>query len=120
MGGSMKDCYKIWMRQQRYMRLIGATSQDSGSTGNYLTKDGHCIKKRQAANPISVKAANGLPTASTYTCDLDLPSIPPEAKDSNVLSDLTSHSLVSVGKLCNNNCNALFKKDKFQVIKDSK
>ena len=45
---------------------------------------------------------------STHLADLDLPTLPPEARQVHIVPDLSSHSLLALGPLCDAGCSVTF------------
>lgn len=58
---------------------------------------------------------NGSTIASTHTGTLQLPNVPTAACQADILPSLRSGSLVSIGKLCDHGCTAVFSKDKVEI-----
>jgi hypothetical protein len=83
---------------------------DSGASDTYMRQCDHHLDKQIAKNPISVEAAGCKSMQSTHTCRWDAPNLPPAATTGYILPDLNSHSLVSLGKLCDNDCTVILKK----------
>jgi hypothetical protein len=57
---------------------------------------------------------------SSYTCDLLLTELPPQARKTHVLPGLVHSSLISFGQLCENGCNIKFKKEAVSVMNNGK
>eukprot|EP00957_Ditylum_brightwellii_P024195 1825035-Ditylum_brightwellii.AAC.1 len=92
---------------------------DSGSTGNFLAKNSHCINKRIATNPIQVRVADGHINQSSHTCNVDIPQLPQAAMEGHIVPGLQTHSLLSVSKICDSNCEVHFKKDRCNIIQNN-
>ena len=95
---------------------------DSGASSNYLQpEDSHC------ATEISVDHFGPtvtLPDASTIqsnkTAQLPLsPQLSSAAQSSHILPGLKSTSLLSVGKMCDDGCDVIFRPKKVHIIKNS-
>jgi hypothetical protein len=56
---------------------------------------------------------------STHTATLPIPSLSPKATKAHVFSSLASGSLLSVGKICDQNCTAIFTSDKVSIHKNN-
>ena len=62
------------------------------------------MNKKVADRPLQVKLPNGDIIHSSHIAELDLPLLPVAGREVHILPGLTSHSLVSVVKLCNAGC----------------
>jgi hypothetical protein len=69
-------------------------------------------------DPITVRMPNGSGISSSHTCQLDFPTLPPEATQGHILPGLASHSLVSIAKVCDNGCEVHFSNQHCQVVRD--
>ena len=58
---------------------------------------------------------NGTVLESSHNDTIAWTKVPPAATAAHVVPGLTSHSLVSIGVLCDNNCTATFNKDQVQI-----
>ena len=56
--------------------------------------------KRATLNPITVNTPNGTTMQSTHDAELPFPDLPAAARAAHLVPELTSHSLVSMGRLC--------------------
>ena len=94
---------------------------DTGSTGNFGAIASKCIiNKRPTTNPIAVTNPNGSLMYSTHEAELDLPTLPPEARHCHLFPDLHVNFLVSIGQLCDADCVASFTKDDVQISYQNK
>jgi hypothetical protein len=59
------------------------------------------VNKRPAANPIAIHNPNGTIMYSTHTAELDIPHLPLAARQVHIVPNLASHTLLSIGQLCN-------------------
>jgi hypothetical protein len=66
------------------------------------------VNKRPAANPITIHNPNGTIMYSTHTAELDIPHLPPAACQVHIVPDLASHTLLSIGQLCDAGCDVTF------------
>ena len=65
---------------------------------------------------VQARIPNGDNIQASHTAMLDWPNVPTEAKDAHIFPAMSNNlGLVSVGKLCDQDCEALFKKDKVIV-----
>jgi hypothetical protein len=62
---------------------------------------------------------NGAGLASTHTCTLNAPSLPPKACDGHILPGPSSHSLLSIAKFCDQGCDIRFSTNVCQVFLDN-
>ena len=78
---------------------------DTGATDHFMTSSYPLRNKCPTATAISVAMPNGKTIHSTHSGKLPLPA--PIDMTAHVLPDL-SHSLISIGKLCDAGCTATF------------
>ena len=95
---------------------------DTGTTSHYITASHTplCHNVHKTDDGPSVKAANGQKImTATHRATLPLPStISTAAKTGHVLDSLQTGSLLSIGKLCDDNCMATFTKDNIFIKKE--
>jgi hypothetical protein len=84
---------------------------DSGCTSNIWSATAPCTSNQAAHIPLSVNMPNGMSIQSSHTCDLLLTDLPPQARKVHVFPGLVDNSLISVGQLCDNECDVIFNKD---------
>ena len=77
---------------------------DSGASSHFLLSSAPVTDKEIATNPLQIKLPNGATIQSSHTANIALPQLPPMARIAHVVPGLSSHSLVSVVKLCNAGC----------------
>jgi hypothetical protein len=82
---------------------------DSGCTGHFLLVNAPCLNKVKSRTPLTVRLPNGATMESSHTAELDIPELNAAASKSPVFPGMANHSLLSVGKLCNEGCIATFK-----------
>ena len=70
-------------------------------------------------NSIVVAQANGETIQSTHIANMNLPTLSSEAKIGHVIPYLSSVSLLSIGQLCDDDCLALFTKEKVFIFKQN-
>ena len=95
---------------------------DTGATSHYIAPDHTtiCTDVHETANGPAVKAANGQIMPATHRATLPLPSaITTRAKTGHVLNSLQTGSLLSIGKLCDDDCIATFTKHNLTITKDA-
>jgi hypothetical protein len=72
-----------------------------------------------ATHPIQIHYPNGTIMSSTHTAEVDIPSLPPAARLVHIVPDLHNLSLLSIGQLCDADCDVQFNKHTVTVIYDS-
>jgi hypothetical protein len=68
-----------------------------------------CLNKVKSRTPLTVRLPNGATMESSHTAELDIPELNATASKSHVLTGMDNHSLLSVGKLCNEGYIVTFK-----------
>ncbi|KAI2496142.1 hypothetical protein MHU86_18373 [Fragilaria crotonensis] len=81
---------------------------DSGSTAHFCTIAATVINKRITSTPIGITNPNGTVMYSTHEADLDIPCLPAAARRVHIVPALKSHSLLSMGQLCDAGCEVVF------------
>ena len=76
--------------------------------------------KTEPAPPLSVGCPNGQAIISTTSTQLAIPKIPPTANNARVFDGLKTGNLLSIGQLCDSNCQATFTKDKVTISNQDK
>jgi hypothetical protein len=84
---------------------------DYGCTGQFLLVNAPCQKKVKFQNPLRVRLPNGDTMDSTHTASLYIPELNKAASIVHVLTGMASHSLLSVGHLCNEGYYVTFRID---------
>jgi hypothetical protein len=82
---------------------------ESGCTGHFLLVNAPCLNKVKSRNPLTVRLPNGATMESSHTADLDIPGLTTAASKANVFPGMANHSLLSVGKLCDEGYIVTFK-----------
>ena len=96
---------------------------DTGATGHFLDKRTSILKTTAVSrtNPsIDVLLPNNQIMQSSHTSSLPIPSLPASATKAHVFSSLASGSLLSVGKLCDHKCTAIFTNNKVTIHNSNK
>ena len=80
---------------------------DSGATNHYWrTEDAHVLVNRRKCSGPKVSFPNNETTTATEVGELPISNkLSKRAKEVMVLPELKSSSLISLGQLCDNNCN---------------
>jgi hypothetical protein len=84
---------------------------DSGCTGHFLLVNAPCLNKVESRTPLTVRLPNGATMESSHTADLDIPKLNAAASKAHVFPGMTYHSLLSVGKLCDEGYIVTFQRD---------
>jgi hypothetical protein len=84
---------------------------NSGCTGHFLLVNAPCLKKIKSRTPLMVRLPNGATMESSHTSDLDIPKLNAASSKAHVLPGMAHHSLISVGKLCDEGYIVTFKQD---------
>jgi hypothetical protein len=63
---------------------------------------------------------SGTTIQSSHTCNLLLTDLPPQARQARIFPGIVHNSLISVGKLCDNECSVTFTQDQVTVSKNEK
>jgi hypothetical protein len=84
---------------------------DSGTTDTYLTKEAPTLCKTADHEKITVTIPDGNQLVSSHKNTLNLPLLPPTAREGYTIPGLKNHSLFSVNKLCTAGCKVLFSEE---------
>ena len=79
---------------------------DTGCTVHLCTPETHLLHRQVTEAPITITIPDGNTMTSTHEGHLDIPKLPPEATITHVVPELNSHSLISLGQLCDAGCTA--------------
>ena len=91
---------------------------DSGASGNYIkNSDKHVLDNLQSKLGPQVTLPDSTTIQSTQTGHLPIPGLSAPATTSHVFNDLHSSSLLSVGKMCDDDCLVVFDKEYMRVLK---
>ncbi len=95
---------------------------DSACTGHYMSVDDSPVLKnlRETKQGIWVEVPNGRRIQASHRAELDLPSIPPAAREAYVFSGLSSGSLISMGLLCDHGMQAKFTAGRVEISQGGK
>jgi hypothetical protein len=88
---------------------------DSGCTVHICTPDTHVTHRQIATEPITITIPDGSTMTSTHEGHLDIPALPPAATHTHIVPELNTHSLISLGQLCDAGCTATVDKDEINV-----
>ncbi len=82
---------------------------DTGATSHFFLTQAPIQNKRTDPHPISVCLPNGQTLRSTHKGDIPiLHMLPPTARQCHLIPGMKNFSLISVGKLCDAGCQAIF------------
>jgi hypothetical protein len=70
-----------------------------------------CLNKVKSQNPLTVRVPNDANMESTHTASLDTPELNKAASIAHIFPGMANHSLLSVGKLCNEGYSVTFRID---------
>jgi hypothetical protein len=84
---------------------------ESGCIGHFLLVTAPCLNKVQSLNPLTVRLPNGATMESSHTDYLDIPELNAAASKAHVFPGMAHHSLLSVGKLCDEGYIVTFQQD---------
>ena len=62
------------------------------------------LNKQVAQYPITIRNPNGSTMRSTHLAELPIPHLPMAARRAHIVPELRSHSLLSIGTLCDAGC----------------
>jgi hypothetical protein len=82
---------------------------DSRCTGHFLLVNAPCLNKVNSRTPLRVRLPNGSTMESSHTAELDIPKLNAAASKAYVFPGMSNHSLLSVGKLCDEGYIVTFK-----------
>jgi hypothetical protein len=82
---------------------------DSGCTGHFLLVNAPCLNKVKSRTPLTVRLPNVATMESSHTAELDIPELNDAASKGHVFPGMANHSLLSVGKLCDEGYIVTFK-----------
>ena len=95
---------------------------DTGASGHYIgAKDTHKFGIKnllKTRSPKLVQLLNEELIESTHELNLAIPKVSPSSTQATVFPKITNSSLLSIGKLCDDNCIAIFSKNDMKIVKD--
>ena len=99
-------------------RCIKATF-DSGASGNYIRPcDRHAVHDIERTIGPQVTMPTSETVCATESASLPLSEdLPKEAEKGHIIPNLQSSTLISVGTLCDNDCDVIFQQKKVHVLK---
>jgi hypothetical protein len=81
---------------------------DTGSTAHFGTTALPVVNKHIATTPLAIYNPNGSVMYSSHVAELDLPDLPPAARQVHIVPALASHTLISIGQFCDAGCEVTF------------
>jgi hypothetical protein len=91
---------------------------DYGATGHFFKISSNLLGIKPTTNGIAVILPDGAHIRSTHTGTLPVPGLPLSACRVHVFPSLQSHSLLSIGKLCDHRCKAVFTHNGVTITRD--
>jgi hypothetical protein len=91
-----------------------------GRTGHFLLVNAPCLNKVKSRTPLTVRLPNGATMASSHTAEFDIPKLNAAASKAHGLPGMSNHSLLSVGKLCDEGYIVTFKHASMTVCNSQK
>jgi hypothetical protein len=91
---------------------------DSGATGHFFKILSNLLGIKPTINGISVSLPDGALIRSSHTGTLPVPGLPLSACRAHVFPSLQSHSLLSIGQLCDHGCKSVFTHSKVTITRD--
>ena len=89
---------------------------DTGCTSHFFMCSAPLLNKRATNNPIAISNPNGDIMYSSHEAELDILGLPLAARQVHIVPALASHSLMSMGQLCDAGCEVVFSKRKVTVL----
>jgi hypothetical protein len=84
-------------------RTATSVIADTGSAAHFF-QDFPVTNRRITTSPIAIRNPNGSIMCSTHEGEIDIPNLPRAARTVHIVPDLASHSLLSIGQLCDAGC----------------
>ena len=77
---------------------INEAIADTGTTGHFILPGAPMDDVQPATQPIEIEMPNGTTEKSTHTCQLRIPAVPKETKETHVVPGLSHSSLICINK----------------------
>jgi len=101
--------------------IVIAKGDSATSDIYWRSEDKHCLMNIHQAPSCPIQLPNQIIVQGTHTGQLPLhPMLSQVASKAKILPDLKSVSLISIGKLCDDDCNVIFEQHKMEAIKNDK
>ena len=92
---------------------------DSGATDNYAQRNAPVEQVKPISNPSPIHLTNGSTMTASHECILpNLPLISKESKTAQLCPDSNNTTLISVGKICDDDCTAVLSKRQCTIYKN--
>jgi hypothetical protein len=91
---------------------------DSGATGHFFKVSSTLLDLKPTTTRIAISLPDGAQIKSTHTGTPPIPGLSISACRAHVFPSLKSHSLLSIRKLCNHGCKAIFTNDCVKITRD--
>eukprot|EP00978_Attheya_sp_CCMP212_P003910 scaffold8341_cov57-Attheya_sp.AAC.7 len=89
---------------------------DTGCSGHYFMNTAPVSQITPAKTSLQVSLPNGHVINSSHSAYLNIPGLPASARECHIFPELTSGSLLSIGLLCDHDCDVNFRKCKVHII----
>eukprot|EP00804_Cyclotella_cryptica_P019081 CCRYP_014487-RA/>CCRYP_014487-RA protein AED:0.29 eAED:0.21 QI:0/0/0/1/0.5/0.33/3/0/1151 len=93
---------------------------DSGATTHFLIQGANVLNKKPTLHPLQIKLPDGSFIASTHTCNLNIPWLPPAMTEAHIVPGLTHSSLIATKKFCDAGCTVSFDTDACHIFHGGK
>jgi hypothetical protein len=91
---------------------------DSGATGHFFKVSSTLLELKPTTTSIAVSLPDGAHIRINHTGTLPIPGLPLSACRAHDVPSFQSHSLLSIGQLCNHGCKAFFTNDCITITRD--
>jgi hypothetical protein len=88
---------------------------ESGCKGHFLLVNAPCLNTIKSQNPLTVGLPNGATMESTHTSALHISELNKSPSIAHVFPVMQNHSLLSVGKLCNEGYTVTFRNESVTI-----
>ncbi|GKZ00135.1 hypothetical protein MPSEU_000966800 [Mayamaea pseudoterrestris] len=88
---------------------------DSGASAHFVTVSAPILNKIATTHPLAIQTPNGTLMHSTHEATLNIPGLPESATKAHIVPALSTHSLLSLGTLCDAGCLISFDKERVLV-----
>ena len=117
----MTDVYPENLNCDLHTRYCIAKADTGASNHYWMKKNGNVLKNVTLAPGPSVQLPNSELIHSTARGEIPLPKeLSQDAKETMILPKLTSSNLISLGQLCDDDCEIILNKDIMKAIKNNK
>ena len=93
---------------------------DAGATGHFVLPGTPVTNIKIARHPLKINLPDGDCLTLSHTCTLDIPWLPREAKEENIVPGLAHALLISIKILCDAGCKVTYDNDEYRVFYNKK